>query len=54
VLEVVAVLVEVVEPDQVVEALTDAAEELEFLRELLGLEVIEGDELRWGTDCRAC
>ena len=46
VLEVVALLVEVVEADQVVEALADVAQELKFLRELVGVERIEGDEVR--------
>ena len=49
-LEVIAFLLEVVEADQVVEALAEAAEELKLLRELLGVQRIEGARTRSGTE----
>ena len=54
VLEVIAFLLEVVEADQVVEALAEAAEELQLLRELLGVQRIERDELGRERNYRAC
>ena len=53
-LEVITFLLEVIEADEVVEALADASEELQLLRELLRVQGIEGARIRSGTEPRAC
>ena len=49
-LEVISLLLEVIEAQQVVEALPEATEELKFLGELLGVQRIEGHEFGRDTE----